>query len=146
MKVLLINPSPMPYAEQEAFLNKTSVLRVPTFSMPLGYLDLVGFVRQEVDCDFEIIDLGADLYEVYLSRENREPYNIESFLYDKLNQVSVTPNIVGLSLLFASSHSSSIRLANMAKELWPNCKVLFGGNHATNIYQSLLDEKNIDFR
>ena len=62
IKILFVIPSSMPADEQETFLNKRSILRVPIFSMPLGILDLAAYLRKYLsNIDIEILDLGKDL-------------------------------------------------------------------------------------
>ena len=49
INILFINPSSMPAKEQEAFLNKTSILRIPIFSMPIGLLDMAAYLREKIN-------------------------------------------------------------------------------------------------
>ena len=92
-----------------------------------------------------IVDFGVELYDFYLHREEREPISVSSFLRAKLDEIDFQPDVVGISLLFASSHTTVMELAEIAKEKWSKCKTIFGGNQASNIYKELLENKHIDY-
>jgi len=144
--ILFINPSSMPANEQEAFLNKTSILRVPSFSMPLGILEIVAYLQEHLDnINIKIVDMGKDLYKTYLEREQTPAMSLESFIELGLDSVDFQPDIVGISILFSSSHSSSKIIINKVKERWNDVVIICGGNHATNMVDNLLANPNIDY-
>ena len=146
MNILFINPNAMSYAEQSTFLDKTSILRVPTFSMPVGLMDLAAYTREHVQVDhLEILDFGVVLYDFYLNRAKRNPITVEQCLDDCLAKIEFVPDVVGISLLFASAYRCCILLAEKIKRKWKNCRLVFGGNQATNIYRELLSNPNIDY-
>lgn len=146
MNILFVNPNAMPYAEQEVLLRKTSILRFPTFSMPIGLMDLAAYIRERIEVSsLGILDFGVPLYDFYLNRESREPTTVDQFLDAELDNIGFEPDIVGISLLFASSHQMCLEIARKAKERWPNCSVIFGGNQATNIFRELLRHPSIDY-
>lgn len=134
----------MPEHEQRAFLEKTSILRIPSFSMPIGLLDLSAFLIEKIpEINIGILDIGKDLYEHYLNKMS--PITLESYLESELRKVKFVPDVVGISLLFATSHKTSLIIAKIVKEKWPDCLLVFGGNQATNTYKMLLRNPFIDY-
>jgi radical SAM superfamily enzyme YgiQ (UPF0313 family) len=146
MNILLINPNAMSYTEQSALLNKTSILRVPTFSMPVGLMDIVAYTRQHVKVDrIEILDFGVVIYDFYLNWVQRNSITVEQCVDESLAKIQFIPDVVGISLLFASAHHCCMLLAEKVKRKWKDCLLIFGGNQATNIYRELLSNPNIDY-
>lgn len=146
MKILFINPSSMPYKEQEDFLNKSSILRVPSFSMPIGLMDMSAYLRQSCkDVEIKILDIGKDLYSVYLDRKNVSAMSLPEFVKERLDVIDFKPDIVGISVLFSSSHKVSMLIAEMVKKKWEETVVLCGGNHATNSCRQILKKPCISY-
>ena len=97
----------MPADEQETFLNKRSILRVPIFSMPLGILDLAAYLRKYLS-NIDILDLGKDLYKIYQNYEETPSMSVDEFISSELDSVGFKPDIVGISILFSSAHHTSM--------------------------------------
>ena len=92
-RILFINPSSMPAPEQEALLDHSSILRVPSFSMPIGLLDLAAFLRARLAAvAVEILDVGKDLYLAFRDRERLPPMSLSVFLERELDTVRATPD------------------------------------------------------
>lgn len=146
INILFINPSSMPAREQRDFLNKSSILRLPDFSMPIGLLDLATYLKKSIEnINIKILDIGKDLYKIYLNRSHTLAMSLDSFIELELDSVDFKPDIIGVSILFSSSHNSSEIIINQAKKRWNNAKIICGGNHATNNVDNLLTNKNIDY-
>lgn len=146
INVLLINPNSMPSREQRAFLDKTSILRVPDFSMPIGLLDIAAYLRDRfTDINIKILDIGKDLHEKYLNYRSFRPMTLEEFIRSELDQVDFQPDLVGLSILFSTSHLSSKIIIGLTKEKWKKTVIVCGGNHASNCYENLLNNPEIDY-
>ncbi len=136
----------MPANEQESFLNKSSILRVPSFSMPIGLLDISAYIRQNnPDVEIKLLDIGKDLFKVYKEYNNTPPLTLTSFIELELSTIEFEPDIIGISILFSSAHNSSILIAEAVKEKWPEAIVVCGGNHATNHCHNLLSNNSIDY-
>ena len=145
IKILFINPSSMPYREMVPLLDKTSILRNPSFSMPIGLIDLAGYVREKVgNVEIKIIDIGKDLHKIYMNRDSIPAMSIEEFIGLELDQINFQPDILGISISFSSSHISSMKIIDQAKRKWKKSVVICGGNHATNCVRILLSNPNID--
>ena len=143
--ILFINPSSMPSDEQEAFLSKQSMLRVPSFSMPLGLMDMAANLRESFgNVRLEILDISKDIYKLYLD-ENRKPLTMSEFTSIELAQVKLVPDIVGVSILFSSAHNSSVKIIEQIKGKWPDALIICGGNHATNYIKYLFEVPQIDY-
>ena len=109
IKILFVIPSSMPADEQETFLNKRSILRVPIFSMPLGILDLAAYLRKNLsNIEIKILDLGKDLYKIYQNQEETPSMSVDEFISSELDSVGFKPDIVGISILFSSAHHTSM--------------------------------------
>lgn len=147
MKILFINPSSMPYPELEALLEKTSILRVPTVSMPIGFMDIISYIKakREGRDEFYLLDLAAEVYKQSMTYATRSAVKVVPFFEQQLGRVPFVPDVIGISLLFSSSYNSCMKVAELCKVLFPNAKVVFGGNHATNDFQNLLSLPSIDF-
>ena len=146
IKILFVVPSSMPADEQETFLNKTSILRVPIFSMPLGVLDLAAYLRKNLsNIEIKILDLGKDLYKIYQNHEKIPSMSVDEFISSELDSVDFKPDIVGISILFSSAHHTSMKIAQASKQKWPESKFICGGNHSTNYFTHLLKNENVDY-
>ncbi len=132
----------MAYDEMEALLNKTSILRAPTFTMPLGLIDMAAYIREKVKgVEIQILDIGKDLH--YMGKG--KPTSFEEFTEKELDKVGFTPDVIGISIGFSSAHNASRLIAKKAKQRWGKAIIICGGNHATNLYQYLLKDPYIDF-
>ncbi|SVB40310.1 uncharacterized protein METZ01_LOCUS193164, partial [marine metagenome] len=99
IKILFVIPSSMPADEQEAFLNKTSILRVPIFSMPLGILDLAAYLLKNLsNIEIKILDFGKDLYKIYQNQEKTPSMSVDEFISSRLDSLDFKPDIVGISI------------------------------------------------
>lgn len=144
MNLLLINPSAMPADDQRKCLNRTSILKVPIFSMPIGLIDLAAYVRKHViDTKICLIDIGKDMYATFHSKTG--PMTLEEFISLELDKVGFIPDVIGVSILFSSSHNSAKMIIGEAKKRWKGSLVVCGGNHASNTVDILLKDKNIDY-
>jgi len=129
-----------------SLLDKSSILRVPLVSMPIGLIEISAYLREKCkDVEIQILDMSKDLLKFYKNRENLSPTTLSSFIASELDSVDFKPDIVGISILFSTAHNVSILTAEMAKRKWGNAIVVCGGNHATNCYRNLLTNSNIDF-
>lgn len=145
MNFLFVNPSSMPSVEMQEFLDKSSILRVPSFSMPIGLVDMTAYVREKMPgLKAQIIDFGKDMYKLYLDNE-RKAISLDEFVEAELGKAEFEPDVVGISVEYSSAYNASILIAEKVKQKWPDCIVVCGGNHATNFHQFLLKDRNFDF-
>lgn len=146
VNLLFINPCGLPSDEQRAFLDKSSILRVPDYSMPIGIIDLSAYLREHIDnLNIKILDVGKDLNQIYLHRDETPPMTLEEFIKKELDSIDFKPDIIGVSILFSASHNSSFMFIEEAKKRWKDATVICGGNHATNLVPILLKNNNIDY-
>jgi len=143
INVLLINPSPMPLREMSLYISKQSNLRSPDYMMPLSVMFLASIIRNNSKKanKIQILDIAKEL--TLYNRNNQS--TLQSFINYCLLKVAFLPDIVGISLTFSSANNLTLYLANIIKTKWPNAKVIIGGNHATNMYKKLLEDRNIDY-
>jgi anaerobic magnesium-protoporphyrin IX monomethyl ester cyclase len=146
INLVLINPNPMPYNEQKAMIEEKSIFRYPTYSMPLGFAEMVAYIRQSIDFkNIKLIDFGVALHKFYENLNDNRVKTIDEFIANEINKCGFIPDVIGLSLMFSSSYKVSMKTIEMAKKKWPNAVSVFGGNQATNTYKELLNEPNIDY-
>ena len=146
INIVLINPNSMPYNEQRAMIEEKSIFRYPTFSMPLGFVEMVSYVRRSVDIkNIKLIDYGVALHRFYDNLNDSPIKNIDGFIASEIDKCDFIPDIVGLSLMFSSSYKVSTKTIEEAKRKWPGSVSVFGGNQATNTYKELLNDPNIDY-
>jgi len=146
MKLLFINPTPMPYKEVEDLLTNFSILRIPTFRMPLGIIELGAYVRREIsDLDITILDMAKDLYDVFLLKDKRPQLSVEEFIQAELDKIDFEPDIVGMSIMFTAAHNFSVVAINQAKQKWSKAKIICGGMHTSNFVPQLLSNPNVDY-
>ncbi len=137
----------MPYPELESMLEKTSILRVPTVSMPIGFMDIIAYIegnRPGKD-EFFLLDLAAEVYKLSQSYASRPAVKAVAFFEQQLRRAPFVPDVIGVSLLFSSSYNTCMKVSELAKKFFPNTKIVFGGNHATNDFQNLLKVPSIDY-
>lgn len=137
----------MPYPELESMLEKKSILRVPTVSMPIGFMDMISYVeaRRPGRDAFFLLDLAAEVYKMSSTYAARDAIGVHDFFERQIDRVPFVPDVIGVSLLFSSSYNSCMRVSELCRARFPNAKIVFGGNHATNDYQSLLKLPAIDY-
>ena len=146
INLVLINPNPMPYNEQKAMIEEKSIFRYPTYSMPLGFAEMIAYIRQNIDFEnIQLIDFGVALHRFYENINDNHIKTIDDFIANEINKCDFVPDVVGLSLMFSSSYKVSMKTIEMAKNKWPNSVSVFGGNQATNTYKELLSESNVDY-
>src|SRR3989338_6766136 len=146
MNLLLISSIAMPYNEVEAILEEKSILRIPTVAMPIGLMEMGAYVREK-SCisNIQILDCGKEMGSFYINKEKLSSRSYQHFLRSLLDKVEFTPDVVGISLMFACARKSSLETAEIAKEKWKNCTTILGGNTATGMYKKLLDEECVDY-
>jgi radical SAM superfamily enzyme YgiQ (UPF0313 family) len=137
----------MPLYQQEEMLAKRDPNLIPKFETPTGLIELASYTRNKLEyAHFEILDWAKDLNAHYRHIEEKEPTSTDDFYGQLLDNVEMVPDIVGISILFSSSYLSSVKMARIVKEKWPETKVVFGGGHVT-FYHSVVfeDSADVDF-
>ena len=127
-------------------IEEKSIFRYPAFSMPLGFVEMVSYIRKSVDIkNIKLIDYGVALHRFYDNLNDSPIKNIDGFIASEIDKCDFIPDIVGLSLMFSSSYKVSMKTIEEAKRKWPGSVSVFGGNQATNTYKELLNDPNIDY-
>ncbi len=117
-------------------VKKGRILNSLPTDLPLGFLSISAFVKKHIHVDIQLVDFNV---EVSALPEFDYP-GFAAFASDFLTDKSAdgfTPDIVGISSLFSPSYQNFIELGQVAKELWPNCFLVGGGNIPTNSYQHI---------
>jgi len=129
-----------------SFLDKTSIFRNPSCSMPIGLVELSSYLFDKINkIDIKLLDMGKDLYKIYIDREITPGMSAEFFIDRELDSIDYKPDIVGISIMYSTSHISSMKVIDKVKEKWRETIVVCGGNHATNCLSVLFSNPNVDY-
>lgn len=125
-KVLLLYP---PIINQVSHINIKAFDRIIGHYPPLGLLYIATYLKEFTDYEVEILDCFAEKINFTEIRE-------------KIKEIR--PDIVGIS---AMTHFlvDVVELARIAKELFPNIKVIVGGPHATIYPVTTVKNEYIDY-
>lgn len=133
MKILLIYP-PMTIR-----VNDTTT---PGISIPLGLAN-IGAILETNGYHVSIIDALAEGINVVKKNKNYTRVGLsDETIVEKLKYYQ--PDIVGISTMFTAYSSDSHHLAQVVKNYNPKTLVVFGGAHASILYQNVLVDKNVD--
>jgi magnesium-protoporphyrin IX monomethyl ester (oxidative) cyclase len=132
MKILLIKP---PYNVEYKTFNP---------SLPLGLCYIAAVLEKNnyevkiIDCvieDYKNIEhIGGDIFRVGLSWNN---------LKKKIKMLN--PDIVGISCSFTIQSFNAFKVAEIAKKVNPDLKVVMGGIHPSSLPKEVLRNKNVDY-
>lgn len=147
LDVLFISPSTMPLYQQEQLLSQFNKNLRPTFETPTGLIELASYTRNKYDyLNFTLLDIAQKLHFYYLNIENEAPITFEQYAINILNEIKNPPDIVGISILFSSAYMSSLKMAQLIKDKWPDCTLIFGGGHVTFYHDTVFkDSKFVDY-
>ena len=146
MNVLFISPTSMPINELSDLLDKSSIVRIENLSSPLGIMEIASYARSKTKIDeMGLIDYRKEVYDFCINRDDYEPIEVNDFLRRSIDEVSFTPDVVGISLMFSASHEVTMETCGIIRETWPNAVIIMGGSHASNFYKGLLDEDRVDY-
>ncbi len=101
-------------------------LNAPYFFPPLGIVCLASYLKAR-GIETELIDLVfSSSYDLYTNRIKLSP-----------------PDVVGISTLTLTL-PNALEIAKITKSLYPSCKVVLGGPHATVMPEESLADENVD--
>ncbi|MEK6857637.1 MAG: radical SAM protein, partial [Nanoarchaeota archaeon] len=124
----------------------SSTFSLPDFAMPIGLLELAAYVRKHMDnVKLTLLDVAKDLNEIYTNYDSTPPMTLDTFVERELNKIDFKPNVIGISILYSTSHKGSLKILEAASEKWPGVPIICGGNHATTYYKFLLKQSCIDY-
>ena len=145
INVLLINPSPTPYDELNGILGKTNETRVPSCGMPVGLMDIAAYVRKNSHVGIvKIIDFGMLVADFYMDKD-AEKTCLDDFIDQHICSVDFVPDIVGISSMFNCVRKATLDISFVAKDKWPACITILGGNVATGQYMDLIWSDSVDY-
>jgi radical SAM superfamily enzyme YgiQ (UPF0313 family) len=146
MKVLLINP---PFSRAKG---------IKHIFMPLG-ISYLGAMLRENDIDVSIYnaelpsegfsDQTAIHYEEQIEKHNRYGEVLlddDDIIWKEAEEVlrRVHPDTVGVTVMSAKL-PSAFRLIDIVKRVFPECKTVIGGPHATIMPDEILENTKVDF-
>lgn len=133
MKILLFYP-PMTIQKNDT--------TTPGISIPLGLAN-IGAILETHGHNVSIIDaLAEGINIVKKTRTSTRVGLSESTILEKLEYFK--PDIVGVSTMFTAYSSDSHDIAKIVKKYNTKTLVVFGGAHASILYENVLSDKNVD--
>jgi len=147
-RVLLIVPPNIPFND---FINPSGNTKATTkkdkqygsliTDMPLGVISLNAYLKDNINCDIQLIDFNVELNKVgqftaesfseYFSQVLSQRYKHESF------------DIVGISALFSTAYRSLIDLGELCSTIYPKAMIIAGGNVPTVSYKEIYQETDV---
>lgn len=114
----------------------------PGISIPLGLAN-IGAILESNGHNVSIVDALAEGINIVKKNKNftRVGLSQESIL-EKISYYK--PDIVGVSTMFTAYSSDSHQIASIVKNYNPKILVIFGGAHASILYENVLSDKNVD--
>lgn len=141
-KILFVNFPTIPMKEVDHILsNKISMPN--TTVIPLGILYLSSNLKERVpNVDVRILDFQIEI------EKNPELYNDSREMVETLARemaADFEPDLICFSMLFSIVHSIFDYTATKYKEIWPDAKIIVGGNHASNAIDVIVKNPAVDY-
>jgi anaerobic magnesium-protoporphyrin IX monomethyl ester cyclase len=139
--ILFVN---LPYIPIE-FLGEDSpgksTLQGSPLTMPMGILCISSYLKEHNDVGHvSLLD-----YRLYLDNLVNYCSVEEFFLEEARKNVSYTPDVIAISLVFSLSHAPFEIAVRQLKQLWPSALTIIGGFHATNAARFLIANESVDY-
>ncbi len=108
---------------------------------PVGLAYIAGALSYE-KIDYQIIDaVGNNICDVVYDKKSKK-YIRGSNLYDVVNAVEKSTNVIGISTMFSCDWSHNQELIVMLRESFPSALIIVGGEHATGCAENILRNCN----
>ena len=127
----------------------------PVLSMPLGIMYLSSSLKRSGSAsDIFHVDYIVEASKLHAAVEdNDEEFvkkyknKIERFILDPAIRESgkIIPDVIGVSMNFTTQAPMAKQIIEQLKKLWPDAKVVIGGNYATNNVPILLSHPQVDY-
>ena len=112
-----------------------------SLAIPLGIL----YISSQLKAQNDAGKVGLLDYTLHLP-ELAGHASIEDFVLEEARRrVSFRPDIIGISLLFSTSHRLFEVVVTGLRALWPKATIVVGGIHATNCAARLLEYAEVDY-
>lgn len=141
-RILFIIP---PYFKVEDYLNNSTLLTKPVFTIPYGVLSIDAFIKDNAKIRIEtvLLDINVEALKFILGEREYSPSYLTELVKDKVHYFQ--PDIVGISALFNTSYNYIEPITTAVKEQSESVLTVIGGGVPTNLYRKILEEiPNID--
>ncbi|MBF0551010.1 MAG: radical SAM protein [Deltaproteobacteria bacterium] len=124
----------------ESFTKKTVFSQ--TEAMPMGLLYVSSYLKAHNELgEVKLLD-----YPSYLEQDVQVYPDLESLVLGEAEKrIDFYPDIVGISLIFSTSHRFFQLTIKVLKALWPKATLIVGGVHASNCVDLLLSYQEVDY-
>jgi radical SAM superfamily enzyme YgiQ (UPF0313 family) len=104
--------------------------------MPQGIFSISSYIKQFYnDLEIELIDFNIVLNK--LKEFNYDSF--KNFFTAYLHDIKYIPDVIGISSLFINSFQSTVDIANICKNKFPNSIIVSGGCNAQNMSKEILE-------
>jgi anaerobic magnesium-protoporphyrin IX monomethyl ester cyclase len=109
--------------------------------IPLGILSLVSYVKKysKGEVDFKLIDFNIVLNKLRKFEHKSFKVFFHDFLKKEIEENS-SPDIIGISSLFAPTYKSMLEIAKSCREISPQSIIIAGGGVPTNLGKEIFAE------
>lgn len=139
LKVLLIKAPEIDFTEQK--ISYTEILAMDSPPIPLGVASLSAYLKQRSRHQVHLLDIFAEGFDIYKERGDRGIFF--DILEDHIR--NVMPDVIGISALQIINYKWVHYIANVAKRISPEIKVIIGGGYATVLPKRVMEDKNVDY-
>ncbi len=144
LKILLISP---PYARFMGVENCRFPITFGSMSTILSQ-DKYDVAIYDADFDVNLIGKTIDYETSFLNQSKIQKALLDSnhYVWKEIEQTvrNFEPDVVGITTM-TSKFPMAIRIAEIAKRLDPEIKVVIGGHHSTILGPTLVQNENLDF-
>lgn len=141
-RILFIIP---PYFNVDDYLEKSTSLAMPAFTIPYGILSIDAFIKGNAKLLVEtgLLDLNIEAFKFVTWESEYSSSYLTDLVKDKV--YNYQPDIVGISALFNTSYNYIGPIATAVKEQSESVLTVIGGGLPTNLYRKILEDfPNID--
>lgn len=111
---------------------------LPPTDLPLGMLSISAFLKKNTAVDIQLIDFNVRVAEI----ESFDYEDFCSFAKQELDQLDLSPDIVGISCLFSPSFGNFIETGKAARQVFPQALIIGGGNVPTSAWKDIYSSEN----
>jgi anaerobic magnesium-protoporphyrin IX monomethyl ester cyclase len=138
LKFMLVNPPGKCWVRKDG-----SVSERKHKTPPLGLAYLAATLRK-AGHEVAVLDALAENYEREWRRGDFILYGLDA-QETAARVAEFQPDIVGVSVMFSNRIWECLEIAREVKQLLPNVKIVFGGQHSTGLPEKIIQHDEVDF-
>lgn len=127
------------YEEKKTSYTESLSLGAPP--IPLGIASLSAYLKKTTPHEVLLSDIFLEGFDAYSGTHDREVFF--NIIENRIRETM--PDVVGISALMIINYKWVHHVANVAKRIKPDIKVIVGGGYASILPDRVLDDGNVDF-